>query len=186
MSYFLAAAAITGTRVRIEGIGGDSAQGDVGLVAALGRMGCRVDVGADAIDVEGRDLRGIEIDMERMPDVVLTLAVVAARAEGETLIRNIANLRVKECDRIHAAATELARLGVQTEQGPDWLRIHGTRRPLVPATVSTYDDHRVAMSFGVLRLLCDGIEIEDPGCAAKSFPGFWDELARLHAHHERG
>ena len=182
MSYFLAAAAVTGTTVEILGIGGGSAQGDVGLAKAFGRMGCDVDLGRDRIRITGRPLRGIEIDMDTMPDVVLTLAAVAALADGPTRITNIANLRLKECDRIHAAAAELGRLGVEVEEGEDSLVVHPTGR-LRPARIHTYDDHRVAMSFAVLGLVSGGIEIEDPGCVAKSFPDFWDELERFRAHH---
>jgi 3-phosphoshikimate 1-carboxyvinyltransferase len=183
MSYFLVAAAITRTRVLIPGIGVKSAQGDVGLARALEQMGCRVEMRDDGLLLEGGPLRGIEVDMETMPDTVLSLAMAAALAEGETRITNIANLRVKECDRIHAAATELGRLGIEAIEGDDYLIIRpgGTIRP---AQIRTYDDHRVAMSFGLLRLLYDGIDIEDPDCVAKSFPGFWSELARFHAHHE--
>jgi 3-phosphoshikimate 1-carboxyvinyltransferase len=183
MSYFLVAAAITGTRVLIPGIGMKSAQGDVGLANALEQMGCRVEARDDGLLLEGGPLRGIEIDMETMPDTVLSLAIAAAVAEGETRITNIANLRVKECDRIAAAANELGRLGIEVVEGDDYLII----RPggaIRPARVHTYDDHRVAMSFGLLRLLYEGIEIEDPDCVAKSFPGFWTELARFKAHHE--
>jgi 3-phosphoshikimate 1-carboxyvinyltransferase len=183
MSYFLVAAAITGTTVRIEGIDSGSAQGDVDLARALERMGCTLVEENASLTLTGGPLHGIEIDMETMPDVVLSLAIAAGVAKGETRITNIANLRVKECDRIHAAATELARLGIDAEQGEDFLVI----RPgaaLRPATVETYDDHRVAMSFGLYRLLADGIEIEEPACVAKSFPGFWQELARFVAYHE--
>lgn len=183
MSYFLAAAAITGTTVEIPGIGGASAQGDVGLARAFERMGCTLELTDDTIRLTGGALRGIEIDMETMPDVVLTLAVVAARAKGTTRITDIANLRVKECDRIHAAAAELQRLGVEVEEGPDFLVI----RPdgaMKPAVIHTYDDHRVAMAFGILGLVHPGIAIEDPACVAKSFPGFWSELERFRAHHE--
>ncbi len=185
MSYFLVAAAITGTRVRIPGIAADSAQGDVGLAFALERMGCSLDFDDSGLELGGGPLRGIDIDMETMPDTVLSLAIAAAVAEGETRITNIANLRVKECDRIHAAATELGRVGIDVEEGEDFLVIRpgGT---LQPATVRTYDDHRVAMSFGLLRLLRDGIEIEDPACVAKSFPDFWTELARFKEHHAGG
>ncbi len=182
MSYFLAAAALTGTSVRLAGIGSGSAQGDVGLAHALAAMGCRVSLARDEIVLEGGPLRGIDLDMERMPDTVLTLAVVASQAEGDTRISNIANLRVKECDRIHAAVTELARLGVAVEEGDDWLIVRG-RAALAPARIHTYDDHRVAMAFGVLKLLAPDIDIEDPACTAKSFPGFWEELARFRAHH---
>jgi 3-phosphoshikimate 1-carboxyvinyltransferase len=185
MSYFLAAAAVTGTTVEIPGIGGGSAQGDVGLVRAFERMGCEVALGEGSIRLAGRELVGIEIDMETMPDTVLTLAAVAARARGSTRITNIANLRVKECDRIHAAAAELQRLGVAVEEGPDFLVI----RPdgvLQGARIHTYDDHRVAMAFAVLGLVQPGISIEDPECVGKSFPGFWQELARFVRHHEGG
>jgi 3-phosphoshikimate 1-carboxyvinyltransferase len=186
MSYFLVAAAITGTTVRIEGIDSGSAQGDVGLARALERMGCTLTEEKRSLTLTGGPLHGIDIDMETMPDVVLSLAIAAGVAEGETRITNIANLRVKECDRIHAAASELVRVGIDAEQGEDFLVI----RPgadLRPARVETYDDHRVAMSFGLYRLLADGIEIEEPACVAKSFPGFWQELARFVAHHrERG
>ncbi len=184
MSYFLVAAAITGSQVFIPGIGVESAQGDVGLAHALEQMGCRVEMRAGGLLLAGGPLRGIAVDMETMPDTVLSLAIAAAVAEGETRITNIANLRVKECDRIHAAATELGRLGIETVEGDDHLII----RPgggIRPASIHTYDDHRVAMSFGLLRLLYDGIDIEDPDCVAKSFPGFWSELARFKAHHER-
>ena len=183
MSYFLAAAAVTGTTVEIPGIGKGSAQGDVGLARAFGEMGCEVELGDELIRLTGGKLRGIDIDMDKMPDVVLTLAAVAAVAEGPTRITNIANLRVKECDRIAATASELGRMGVRVEEGPDWLAIHPTGK-LTPARIETYDDHRVAMSMAVLSLISPGIEIEDPGCVAKSFPEFWNELARFRAHHE--
>ena len=187
MSYYLAAAAVTGTTVEIPGIGKGSAQGDVGLARAFGDMGCEVELTDDVIRLKGGALRGIDIDMDKMPDVVLTLAAVAAVAEGETRITNIANLRVKECDRIAAAASELGRMGVDVEEGPDFLVIRpdGSRgASLKPARIETYDDHRVAMSMAVLSLIAPGIEIEDPGCVAKSFPEFWNELERFRAHHE--
>ena len=111
------------------------------------------------------------------PSVKLTPLLVAT-------ITNVANLRIKECDRIRAAATELQRLGIAVEEGDDFLVIQPDGCNIAPARIETYDDHRVAMSFGLLRLLYDGIEIEDPACVAKSFPGFWDELARFVEHHE--
>ncbi len=185
MSYFLAAAAVTQTTVEIPGIGKGSAQGDVGLAAALERMGCRVEVAADRIRITGRPLKGIDIDMETMPDVVLTLAAVASLADGPTRIHNIANLRLKECDRINAAARELERLGVQVEEGTDYLVVEPGGK-LSPAKIRTYDDHRVAMAFAVLGLVTDGIEIEDPDCVSKSFPTFWNELDRFCRHHGRG
>jgi len=185
MSYFLVAAAITQTSVRINGIGAGSAQGDVGLAHALADMGCELELSDDSLTLHGRPLHGIEVDMETMPDVVLSLAIAAALAEGETRITNIANLRIKECDRISAAATELGRVGIEVEEGEDYLVIRPDGCSIRPARIETYDDHRVAMSFGLLRLVRDGIEILDPACVAKSFPGFWDELSRFVEHHRR-
>ena len=182
MSYFLAAAALTGTTVRIEGIGEGSSQGDVGLARAFESMGCSLTMESDFLELTGGPLNGIDIDMEVMPDVVLTLAPVAACAEGITRITNIANLRVKECDRIHAAATELGKLGVNVEEGEDFLIIHPGAN-LKPASIHTYDDHRVAMCFAILGLVHDPIEIEDPECVVKSFPDFWNEFERFRQHH---
>lgn len=183
MSYFLVAAAITKTKVRIPGIGKRSVQGDLGLAFALEAMGCRLALGEDDLTLEGRALKGIKINMEGMPDTVLSLAIAASEAVGETRITDIANLRVKECDRIHAAAAELERLGARVEEGADYLVIHPTARNQ-PADIQTYDDHRVAMSFGLLSLLHPGITIENPDCVAKSFPRFWNELERFRRHHE--
>ncbi len=121
--------------------------------------------------------------MSDMPDVVLTLAVVAARASGPTILTDIGNLRVKECDRIHAIVTELRRLGVKADCGDDWIRIvpSGT---LQPGFVRTYGDHRVAMSFGLLKLIDERIRIEHPHCVDKSFPEFWRELDSFLKYHK--
>lgn len=183
MSYFLAAAALTQSKVIIPKIGKNSAQGDVGFARVLEQMGCLVTFNEDSIEIEGRPLQGVEVDMEIMPDVVLTLATTAAYAKGSTRVTNIANLRVKECDRIAAPVTELQRLGVGAEEGADWLAVHPTGS-VSPGKVHTYDDHRVAMSFALLGLLSPGIEIEDPECVGKSFPTFWQELERFYAHHQ--
>ena len=182
LSYFLAAAAVTGTAVEADGIGAGSLQGDVALARAFERMGCRLALGRDSIALGGGPLQGIEIDMESMPDAALTLAAVAALARGPTKITNVAHLRLKECDRIRAARLALEGLGARVDEGPDWLAIHPSGR-LRPAVIRTFDDHRVAMAFAVLSLVAPGIEIENPGCVAKSFPGFWDELERFKAHH---
>jgi 3-phosphoshikimate 1-carboxyvinyltransferase len=183
MSYFLAAGALTRSKVIIPGIGRGSSQGDVDFARILGSMGCRVRFNSESIELEGAPLKGVDVDMETMPDTVLTLAVVASQAAGPTRITNVANLRVKECDRIHAAVTELRRLGVDAKDGPDFITIHPTGH-VGPNLVRTYDDHRVAMSFGMLRLLYDGIDIENETCVGKSFPGFWEELARFKFHHD--
>ena len=185
MSYFLAAGALTRSKVIIPGIGRESAQGDVGFARILQSMGCQVRFNKDSIELDGAPLHGVDVDMEVMPDTVLTLAVVASQAVGPTRITNIANLRVKECDRIHAAVTELRRLGVDAEDGRDFIVVRPAGR-VTPNLVRTYNDHRVAMSFGLLRLLYDGIEIENEACVGKSFPGFWTELARFKSHHEGG
>lgn len=182
LSYFLAAAALTGSTVVVPGIGGGSLQGDLGLARALERMGCRLELGEDAVAITGGRLRGIEIDMETMPDSVLTLAVVAARAEGPTRIANVGTLRLKESDRLVVAARELGRVGARVEEGRDFLAIDPPAR-LRPARIRTEGDHRVAMSFALLGLVGEGISIEDPDCVGKSFPGFWEELERLGRHH---
>ncbi|MEM9539239.1 MAG: 3-phosphoshikimate 1-carboxyvinyltransferase [Cyanobacteria bacterium P01_E01_bin.42] len=183
MSYFLAAGALTQSKVIIPNIGNDSPQGDVGFARVLEQMGCLVTFNDDSIELEGRPLQGVDVDMEVMPDVVLTLATTAAYAKGSTRVTNIANLRVKECDRITAPVTELKRLGVGAEEGEDWLAVHPTGS-VSPGRIHTYDDHRVAMSFALMGLLSSGIEIEDPECVGKSFPSFWQELERFYAHHE--
>lgn len=140
-------------------------------------MGCTADITDDSITLTGGELRGIDIDMETMPDVVPTLAVVAAFAEGTTHISNIASLRIKECDRIAAVATELRKMGITVEEHPDALTITGgTPRG---AVIDTYDDHRIAMCFAVAGLRTPGVVIKDPGCVAKSFPTFWRKLDTL-------
>jgi 3-phosphoshikimate 1-carboxyvinyltransferase len=177
MSYFLAAAAILGGRVTIPGIGSGSVQGDVGLVDVLRQMGCRTEVTDSSITVEGGALHGVEVDMESMPDVVPTLAIVAAYAEGTTHISNIASLRIKECDRIAAVTTELRKMGVTVQEHPDAMTITGGEPH--GAVIDTYDDHRIAMTFAIAGLRADGVVIREPGCVAKSFPAFWSTLDGL-------
>ncbi len=182
-SYFWAAAAVTGGRVTVTNIGPDPLQGDAHFASILQEMGCRVERSPQGVTVQGPEpgrLRPVSLDMERWPDVVPTLAVVAAFAPGETVITGVPHLRIKETDRIAAVATELRRLGAQVEELPDGLRIEGGA-PLHGARVETYNDHRIAMSFAVAGLRIEGVEIENPGCVAKSFPNFWElwgELAR--------
>lgn len=176
MSYLLTAAALTRSTVTIPGIGEDSVQGDIGLARAYERMGCKVEFGKDSLTLKGMPLRGIDIDMEDMPDVVLSLAIAASQASTPTHITNVGNLRVKECDRIAAICNGLGRLGIKTEEGSDWIKIHPGRPR--PGLVEAYDDHRVAMAFSLLGLLHDGIEIDNHECVAKSFPEFWEEMDR--------
>ncbi|WP_066369455.1 3-phosphoshikimate 1-carboxyvinyltransferase [Herbidospora mongoliensis] len=177
MSYPLAAAAVLGGRVTIPGIGRDSHQGDVGLVEVLVSMGCTASYDDNAITLRGGDLHGVEVDMESMPDVVPTLAIVAAFAQGTTHISNIASLRVKECDRIAAVTTELRKMGITVEEHPDAMTITGGTPS--GAVIDTYDDHRIAMSFAIAGLRTEGVVIRDPGCVAKSFPTFWETLDAL-------
>jgi 3-phosphoshikimate 1-carboxyvinyltransferase len=187
-SYFWAAAAITGGRVTVANVPEPSLQGDAVLVSMLGRMGCQVEQGQDGITVIGPgELQAIEVDMGNCPDVAPTLAVVAAFAHGTTVIKNIAHLRIKECDRLHVMATELAKLGVKTRELDDTLIIEGNpkRIGLTGATIDTHDDHRIAMCFAVAGLLVPGITIADEGCVAKSFPDFWERFALLGDHPEQ-
>ncbi len=174
-SYFWAAAAVTGGRVTVTNIGPRPLQGDAHFSAILEEMGCTVEKGPGGVTVQGPprgELKGIEINMAQWPDVVPTLAVTAAFAQGETVITNVPHLRIKETDRLSAVATELKKLGADVEEMADGLRIKGGRR-LHRASISTYEDHRIAMSFAVAGLRVEGVEIEDPECVNKSFPKFW-------------
>jgi len=176
-SYFFAAAAVTGGEVTVTGLGRNALQGDVAFVDALEQMGCTVSSGPSQMTVRGGTLRGIDIDMNGISDTAQTLAAVAPFAEGPTRIRNIAHVRHKETDRIAAVATELRRIGQQVEEFPDGLTIHPA--PIRPATIETYDDHRMAMSFALVGLRAPGIRIADPGCTAKTYPRFFEDLERL-------
>jgi 3-phosphoshikimate 1-carboxyvinyltransferase len=175
--YAFAAAAIAGGRVRVEGIPAGSQQTDLRFLDALARMGCRVRREADAIEVANDGaLRGLCIDMNDMPDAALALAVVALFARGPTEIRNVANLRIKETDRLAALQSELERLGARVKLLDDGLRIEPA--PLHGAVVDTYDDHRMAMSFALAGLRVPGVAIRDPACVRKTWPRFFEELAR--------
>lgn len=175
-SYFLAAAALLGDRVTVEGLGAGSLQGDVGFAGVLERMGATVEVG-EALTVTGGRLRGIDVDLGDMPDMAQTFAVLAACAEGPSRVRGVAVIRGHETDRITAVVNELRRVGVGAEETDDGFTVEPA--PLRPATVETYEYHRMAMSFGLLTLREPGIEIADPAVVAKTFPGFWDALARF-------
>jgi 3-phosphoshikimate 1-carboxyvinyltransferase len=177
--YPLAAAAIAGGRVLVEGIPPGSRQTDLRVLDVLVRMGCRVERSAEGAALRGPDgpLRAVDVDMNDIPDAVLALAVVAAFADGPSTLRNVANLRIKETDRLAALETELRRLGAGAHAGADALRIEP--RPLHAARVATYDDHRMAMSFALAGLRVPGVEIENPGCVAKTWPSYFDVLDSL-------
>ncbi|MEW6659377.1 MAG: 3-phosphoshikimate 1-carboxyvinyltransferase [Thermodesulfobacteriota bacterium] len=178
-SYFWAAAALTHGRVTIANLSRDSIQGDVGFVKVLEDLGCRISSGEAGLTVEGGPLQGVEVDIAAMPDLVPTLAVLAAFAQGETVITNAAHLRHKESDRLAAVAAELQKMGIAVRETPDGLVITGGQPH--GAVIDTYQDHRLAMSFAVAGLKAPGTVINDPDCVAKSFPEFWDYFAKLRA-----
>jgi 3-phosphoshikimate 1-carboxyvinyltransferase len=177
-SYFFAAAAITGGEVTVTGLGAKSLQGDVAFVDVLEHMGCRVTRSADSITVRGGPLRGVDVDMNAISDTSMTLAVVALFSEGITRIRNVAHIRHKETDRIAALCAELRKLGAAVEEAADGLLVIPPAR-ITPARIATYDDHRMAMAFALAGLVAEGVTIEQPGCVAKTYPGFWDDFGRL-------
>ncbi|MCK9296716.1 MAG: 3-phosphoshikimate 1-carboxyvinyltransferase [Desulfobulbaceae bacterium] len=181
-SYFFAAAAITGGTVTVSNVPEVSLQGDTALVKMLEKMGCTVAYGKGITVTGPKELRGIEVDMGDCPDVAPTLAVVASRARGRTVIKNIAHLRIKECDRINAMATELSKLGAKVMEKEDALIIEGlhAEAPMHGADIETYHDHRIAMCFGVAGLVVPGIRITNEQCVAKSFPDFWERFKLLY------
>jgi 3-phosphoshikimate 1-carboxyvinyltransferase len=188
-SYFLAAGAISGLAgggpVRVEGVGRSSIQGDVRFAETLERMGAAISMGENWIEAAAAPeaarrgkLKAIDADFNHIPDAAMTAAVAALFADGASTLRNIGSWRVKETDRIAAMAAELGKLGAQVEAGRDSLRIAPPAR-LKPATIDTYDDHRMAMCFSLAALGGVGVRINDPGCVAKTFPGYFDALAGI-------
>ena len=196
-SYFLAAGAIGHGPVRIRGVGRDSVQGDIQFAYALEKMGARIQWGPDWIESSRAEpantphamdqdlahtmshhLKGVDLDCNAIPDAAMTLAVCALYATGPTTLRNIGSWRVKETDRIAAVAAECSRLGAQVESGSDWIRIHPPIQ-LQPATIQTYDDHRMAMSFSLTAFGNAAIRIDDPGCVAKTYPEYFQVLSSL-------
>lgn len=176
-SYPYALAAAGGGTITVPALAHDGLQGDYRFVDILRAMGATVttdDAGNTTI-APASHLRGVDVDMHHISDTVMTLAAIAPLADGPTTIRNVANIRLKETDRLMAVVNELRRLGQQVDHGDDWLRI--TPRPIIPATVQCYADHRMAMSFAVLGALTGAVTIADPACVAKTYPGFFDDLA---------
>jgi len=177
-SYFFAAAALTGGRVRVKDLTSDSTQGDIRFVDVLERMGCHVNRQSSGIEVMGpAQLKGIDVDMNAISDTALTLAAIAPFAEDRVTIRNIEQTRWQETDRIHAMVTELRKLGVDVVEHRDGVEIYPSK--IKPAKIDTYDDHRVAMSFSLIGLKVPGIRIKNPECVSKTFPSFLDVLANL-------
>ncbi|MCX7155818.1 MAG: bifunctional 3-phosphoshikimate 1-carboxyvinyltransferase/cytidylate kinase [Rhodocyclales bacterium] len=195
-SYFLAAGAIGGGPVRVEGVGRDSIQGDVRFAEALAAMGARIEWGEQHIEARAPatgNLKAFDLDLNHIPDAAMTLAVAALFAEGRCVLRNIASWRVKETDRIAAMATELRKLGATVEEGADYIAVtcphsgipgtqSGAEPTLVPgAAIDTYDDHRIAMCFSLAALGGVPVTINDPQCVNKTFPDYFDALAEITA-----
>jgi 3-phosphoshikimate 1-carboxyvinyltransferase len=178
-SYFFAAAAITGGRVRVRGLGPGTLQGDLRFVDVLEQMGATVRRAEAWTEVVGGPLRGIDVDLSDISDTAQTLAAVATFASSPTRVRGIGFIQNKETDRLAAVVRELTKLGIRAEKDADGFTVHPGRPR--PGQVATYDDHRMAMSFALLGLVHPGIALEDPGCVAKTFPAFFavlDELRR--------
>ena len=178
-SYFLAAAAIAGGPVRVNGVGHQSVQGDAQFAQVLQQMGAQVSGSDHWIEVSrGSPLRCIDIDLNDMPDAAMTLATTALFAQGPSVIRNIYNWRVKETDRLAAMATELRKVGAEVEEGRDYLAITPPA-VLQHACIDTYNDHRMAMCFSLLALSPQGITLNDPGCVSKTYPDYFQQFARI-------
>jgi 3-phosphoshikimate 1-carboxyvinyltransferase len=178
-SYFFAAPAICGGTVRVENISRASKQGDIAFLDILEEMGCDIKEDDDYIEVTGGStLKGVDADLRDIPDTAQTLAAIAPFASSPTRIRGIASARLKETDRVHATCTELSRLEVRVEEHVDGMTIHPCK-DIHPATVQTYNDHRMAMAFSLIGLRVPGIEIENPGCVSKTFPNYFEGLDTL-------
>jgi 3-phosphoshikimate 1-carboxyvinyltransferase len=179
-SYPFALAAALGGSVVVPGLGRNARQGDYAFTTILEQAGARVTRGEASTRVERLgELRGVDVDMHHISDTVMTLAAIAPLAAGPTRIRNVANIRIKETDRLAATVIELRRLGQQVTHGADWLAIEPA--PVTPAVVHCYDDHRIAMSFAILGAASGGVTIEDPACVSKTYPGFFQDLATIYA-----
>lgn len=175
--YFFAAAAITGGEVRVRNLDPGSAQADRGILAVLEAMGCKPVPQEDGVSLSGGPLEAVDFDLAEMPDAAPTLAVAALFARGRSRFTGLSTLRLKETDRVAALARELARLGAEIREGPDFLEIQP--RPLQGAAIETYEDHRMAMSFALAGLRIPGVAIRNPACVSKSFPEFWEAFTRL-------
>jgi 3-phosphoshikimate 1-carboxyvinyltransferase len=186
-SYFLAAGALGGGPVRVEGVGRASLQGDIEFTRVLEAMGTHIEMGDDWIEASGRPpLEAFDLDLNLIPDAAMTAAVLALFTAGPCTLRNIASWRVKETDRIAAMATELRKFGARVEEGANFLRIFpppdiltARSSTLAPVSIDTYDDHRMAMCFSLASFGPRPVRINDPGCVAKTFPGYFEAFGRL-------
>ncbi len=177
-SYFVAAAAINGGTIRINGVGSASVQGDIGFANVMEQVGAKVEWHDDYLVVSKGELKGIDIDANAIPDAAMTLATVALFAKGKTAIRNIYNWRVKETDRLYAMATELKKLGAEVVEGHDFIEVTPTDN-IQLAEIDTYDDHRIAMCFSMVAVGGHDVIINDPKCTYKTFPTYFETLASV-------
>jgi 3-phosphoshikimate 1-carboxyvinyltransferase len=183
-SYFLAAGALGGGPLKVEGVGRSSIQGDVGFADALIKMGANLQMGEDWIEVRGvghdsGKLEPIDMDFNLIPDAAMTIAVAALFADGTTTLRNIASWRVKETDRIAAMATELRKVGAKVQEGEDFLVVTPPEKLIPNASIDTYDDHRMAMCFSLVSLGGVPVRINDPKCVGKTFPDYFERFTAL-------
>jgi len=180
-SYFLAAGALAGGPVRVEGVGRDSIQGDVKFADALAALGATVTQGEHWIEAAAPagKLKAFDLDLNHIPDAAMTLAVAALAADGPCTLRNIASWRVKETDRLAAMAIELRKVGATVEEGEDYLVVTPPAQLIPNAAIDTYDDHRMAMCFSLVSLLGVPVTINDPNCVAKTFPDYFARFAAL-------
>jgi 3-phosphoshikimate 1-carboxyvinyltransferase len=178
-SYFFLAAALLKKTIRVAGINRQSKQGDIRLLDVLEELGCKVRSGESWVEVTGNNLAegDFTFDLNDMPDMVPTLAMLAAFRKGQTVISNVAHLRIKESNRLAALVAELKRAGIEAQEMPEGIVIQGGK--MRPAKIETYNDHRMAMSFAIAGLVVRGIEIGDKKCVDKSFPKFWEELEKI-------
>jgi len=178
-SYFFLAAALLKRTIRIVGITRQSRQGDIRLLNVFEKLGCKVKSGENWVDISGNNLAegDFTFDLNDMPDMVPTLAVLAAFRKGRTVISNVSHLRIKESNRLAALVAELNRTGIEAAEMPDGIVIQGGT--MHPATIETYNDHRMAMSFGIAGLAASGVVIGDKKCVEKSFPAFWEEVRKI-------
>jgi len=174
-SYFLAAGAIRGGRIRVNGVGTASMQGDIRFAEVLEKMGAKIIWGEDYMEALSGDLAAVDMDMNHIPDAAMTVATTALFARGTTTIRNVYNWRVKETDRLYAMATELRKVGATVVEGEDYISITAPEK-LHHAAIDTYDDHRIAMCFSLVALSDTPVTINDPGCTSKTFPDYFEKL----------
>jgi len=180
-SYFWAIAALNRCTVKVFNIDLSSAQADINFIKIAEKMGCKIKTGKNFVTVTGpRTLKPLgTVDLNRMPDSAMTVAILAAFAKGKSVLKGLSTLRVKECDRIKALATELTKIGIKTIEGKDFLIIHGNPEAGNSAIVQTYNDHRMAMCFAVAGTKIPGIKILNPECVSKTYPGFWKDLKKI-------